>query len=122
MNQQERAILIWSVFFVMSGVVFMAAFLYSPVIGTMVTTAYIMMYMGLSAAFIIVFREISVLRKDTIDTLQERKEELEEVEKALKGKYFRKKIDDASYRRMVEDYEKMITEIEVKIKRLEKNK
>ncbi len=122
MNQQERAILIWSVFFVMSGVVFMSAFFYSPVIGTMVTTAYIMMYMGLSAAFMIVFRELSVLRKDTADTLKERKEELEEIEKALKGKYFRKKIDDSAYRRMVEDYEKMITEIEVKIKRLEKNK
>jgi uncharacterized membrane protein len=118
MNQQERAILIWSVFFVISGTVFMLAFYYSPLIGTMITTAYIMLYVGLSAAFIIVFREISVIRKDTIDTLKERKDELEEVEKALKGKYFKKKIEDASYRRMIEDYEKMITEIEVKIKRL----
>ncbi len=122
MNQQERAILIWSVFFVISGFVFMLAFFYSPVLGAMITTAYIMLYMGLSAAFIIVFREIAVLRKDTIDTLRDRKDELEEVEKALKGKYFRKKIDDSSYRRMIEGYEKMITEIEVKIKRLEKAK
>ncbi len=122
MNQQERAMLIWSVFFVISGIVFIIAFFYSPVIGTLVTTAYIILYVGLSATFIIVFREISLLKKDTISTLKERKEELEEVENALKGKYYRKKIDDASYRRMVEDYEKTITEIEVKIKRLGKNK
>ncbi len=121
MNQQERAILIWSVFFVVSGIVFVMAFFFSPLIGTMITLAYIMMYVGLSAAFIIVFREISLLKKDSISALMDRKEELEEVEKALKGKYFRKKIDDKAYRRMAEDYEKKITEIEVKIKRLGKN-
>lgn len=122
MNQQERAMLIWSIFFVTSGIVFIIAFFFSPVIGIMVTTAYILLYVGLSATFIIVFREISVLKKDTVDTLKDRKDELEEVERALKGKYFRKKIDDASYKRMVEDYEKMITEIEVKIRRLGENK
>ncbi len=122
MNQQERAMLVWSVFFVISGIVFMVAFFYSPVIGAMVTTAYIMMYMGLSAVFIIVFRELSILRKDTIDTLSERKEELEDVKQALKSKYFRKKIDDTSYRHMTEEYEKRITELEVKITRLKSGK
>ena len=122
MNQQERAILIWSVFFFVSGFVFILAFVFSPVIGTLITTAYILLYVGLSAAFIIVFREISDIRKDTAETLRERKEELEEVEKALKGKYYKKKIDDASYKRMMQDYEKIITEIEVKIKRLERKR
>lgn len=122
MNQQERAILIWSVFFVVSGIVFVMAFFYSPLIGTLVTFAYIMMYVGLSAAFIIVFREISMLKKDSMSALMDRKEELEEIEKALKGKYFRKKIDDKAYKSMADDYEKKITEIEVKIKRLEKNR
>lgn len=122
MNQQERAMLIWSIFFVISGIVFIIAFFFSPIIGIMVTTAYILLYVGLSATFIIVFREISVLKKDTVDTLKDRKDELEEVERALKGKYFKKKIDDASYRHMVEGYEKMITEIEVKIRRLGENK
>ena len=114
--------LIWSIFFVISGIVFIIAFFFSPIIGIMVTTAYILLYVGLSATFIIVFREISVLKKDTVDTLKDRKDELEEVERALKGKYFKKKIDDASYKRMVEDYEKMITELEVKIRRLGENK
>lgn len=122
MNQQERAILVWSVFFLVSGIVFVMAFMFSPVVGTLVTTAYIFMYLGLSAVFIMVFREISALKEDTVDTLKERKEELEEVEKALKGKYFKKKIDDASYRKMTQEYEKMITEIEVKIERLSRNK
>lgn len=122
MKQQERAILIWSVFFVMSGIVFITAFFYSPVTGTLVTTAYIMLYIGLSAAFMIVFREISGIKKDTITTLTDRREELEEVKDALKGKFYKKKIDNESYRRMAEDYEKKITELEVRIKRLEKDK
>ncbi|MBN1897115.1 MAG: hypothetical protein JW789_05365 [Candidatus Aenigmarchaeota archaeon] len=121
MNQQERAILIWSVFFLISGIVFIVAFLFSPVTGTLVTTAYIILYVGLSAVFMILFKELSMIKSDTLDTLKDRKEELEEVEKALKGKYFRKKIDDASYKNMVQEYEKLITEIEVKIKRLDKN-
>lgn len=121
MNQQERAILIWSVFFVMSGIVFIVAFLFSPLIGTMITAAYIMLYVGLSAVFMILFREMSVIKSDTVDVLMDRKEELEEIENALKSKYFKKKIDDASYKNMVQDYEKLITELEVKIKRLEKS-
>ena len=122
MDQQERAMMIWSVFFVVSGMVFMLAFLFSPVIGTFVTLAYILLYLGLSAVFVMVFRELAVLRKDALESLMERKDELEEVEKALRGKYFRKKIDDESYRKMVQDYEKMITEIEVKVGRLERKK
>jgi membrane protein implicated in regulation of membrane protease activity len=122
MNRQERAMLVWSVFFVVSGVVFMMAFMFSPVVGTLVTTAYILMYLGLSAVFVMVFRELSTIRKETVDTLVERKEELEEVENALKSKYFKKKIDDSSYRKMVQDYEKTITELEVKIKRLGRDK
>jgi membrane protein implicated in regulation of membrane protease activity len=122
MNPQERAMLIWSVFFVISGLVFILAFLSSPLVGYLVTTAYIVLYMGLSAVFVRVFREISILREDTVSSLKERKEELEDVVKALKNKYYRKKIDDESYRKMAQDYEKLITEIEVKIERHEKKK
>jgi uncharacterized membrane protein len=122
MNQQERAILVWSIFFVISGLFFMLAFAFFPLVGAIVTSAYIILYVGLSAVFIMVFREIAVLRKDTLESLKDKKEELEEVEKALKGKYFKKKIDDSSYRSMVQDYEKMITELEVKIKRLKRKK
>jgi membrane protein implicated in regulation of membrane protease activity len=122
MNQQERAMLIWSVFFVISGLVFMIAFFSYPLTGTLVTTAYIVLYLGLSAIFVMVFREISALREDTVANMRERKEELEDVVKALKNKYFRKKIDDESYRRMAQDYEKLITEIEVKIARHDRKK
>ena len=122
MNQEERAIIIWSTFFVISGIVFILALFFSPVIGAMITLAYIMLYVGLAAAFIIVFREIEVLKKDTIENLTERKEELEDVKSAIKSKYFKKKIDEPSFKKIIQDYEKMLTEIEVKIKRLEGKK
>ena len=122
MNQEERAMIIWSIFFFVSGVVFIIAFLFSPVIGTLVTLAYIMLYAGLCAVFIIVFREIETLRRDTIDKLRERKDELEDLKDAIKGKYFKKKIDSTSFKHLMQDYEKKLTEIEVKIERLEKKK
>ncbi|MFH0956551.1 MAG: hypothetical protein V1813_01670 [Candidatus Aenigmatarchaeota archaeon] len=122
MNPQERAMLIWSVFFVISGSVFIVAFMFSPLVGSLVTTAYILLYLGLSVVFVIVFREISSLREETVSGMREKKEEMEEVVKALKNKYFRKKIDDESYRKMAQDYEKLITEIEVKIARHDRKK
>ena len=122
MNQEERAIIVWSVFFVMSGFVFIVAFMFSPAIGALVTLAYIILYVGLSAAFVMVFRTIESLRKDTLSQLSERHDELEDVKKAIRDKYFQKKIDPASFRKMMEDYEKKLTEIEVKMKRMEKRK
>jgi uncharacterized membrane protein len=122
MKQEERAIAIWSTFFVVSGFVFILAFVFSPIIGTLITLAYIMLYVGLSAVFIIVFREIESLRKDTVEKLTERKEELEELKNAIKGKYYKKKIDEGSFRQIIQDYERKLTEIEVKIKRLEGKK
>jgi membrane protein implicated in regulation of membrane protease activity len=122
MNPQERAMLIWSVFFVISGLVFMIAFFSYPLTGTLVTTAYILLYLGLSTIFVMVFREISSLREETVSGMREKKDEMEEVVKALKNKYFRKKIDDESYRKMAQDYEKLITELEVKIARHDRKK
>jgi uncharacterized membrane protein len=122
MKQEERAIIIWSVFFFVSGFVFILAFIFSPLIGTLVTLAYIMLYVGLCAAFIIVFREIESLREDTVEKLRERKDELEEIKEAIRGKYYKKKIDAGAFRNIIQDYEKKLTEIEVKIKRLEKAK
>ncbi len=119
MNQEERAIVIWSIFFVVSGFVFILAFVFSPIIGTLVTLAYTMLYVGLCAVFILVFREIDTLRKDTVEKLRERKDELEEVKSAIKSKYYKKKIDAPAFRQIIQDYEKKLTEIEVKIKRLE---
>ena len=122
MNHQERALIVWSTFFVISGFVFMVAFLFSPVVGALVTLAYIFMYLGLSAVFVMVFREIENLKRDTVGKLVEKKEELEEVKKALRAKYFTKKLDEGSFRDIMKDYEKKLTEIEVKISRIEKKK
>jgi uncharacterized membrane protein len=119
MNQEERAIIVWSTFFVISGSVFIMAFFFSPVIGTMIMLAYIMLYVGLCAAFIMVFREIESLRKDTVEKLVERKSELEDIKNAIKSKYYKKQIDAPAFKSIIRDYEKKLTEIEVKIKRLE---
>jgi len=122
MEQKERVQLLWAISFVVSGIVFVLAFAYSPLIGALVTLAYIMLYVGLAAVFLIVFREIETLRKDTVQKLKERKDELEDVEKAIRGKYYSKRIDAGSFKQMIQDYEKKLTEIEVKIKRLEGKK
>jgi hypothetical protein len=119
MKQHERVQVLWAISFVVSGLVFILAFMYSPRIGALVTLAYIMLYVGLSAVFLVVFKELENLKKDTLNRLRERKSEIEEIEKALAGKYYRKRIDAPSFRRIMQDYEKKLTEIEVKIKRLE---
>jgi len=105
--------------FVISGIVFILAFMYSPMIGTLITLAYIMLYVGLSSAFLVVFREIESVKENTLQKLKERKEEIEDIENAIRGKYYKKKIDTSSFKRIMEDYEKKLAEIEVKIKRLE---
>jgi len=122
MNQEVRAQILWALSFVVSGIVFILAFMYSPRIGTLVTLAYTMLYVGLSAVFLIVFREIKILKMDTVKKLKERKDELEEIENALRGKFYKKRIDEPSFRQIMQGYEKKLTEIEVKIKRLEGKK
>ena len=116
MNQQERAQMLWAVSFVVSGIVFVLAFMYSPMVGTLVTLAYIMLYVGLSAVFIVVFREIEKIKKYK---LKERKSEIEDIEKAIQGKFYKKRLDPSSFRQIMRDYEKKLTEIEVKINRME---
>ena len=49
-------------------------------------------------------------------------DELEEVKDAVKGKYFKKKIDAPAFRKIMQEYEQKLTEIEVKINRIEKQK
>ena len=119
MNQQERAQMLWAVSFVVSGIVFVLAFMYSPMVGTLVTLAYIMLYVGLSAVFIVVFREIEKIKKYNLPKLKERKSEIEDIEKAIQGKFYKKRLDPSSFRQIMRDYEKKLTEIEVKINRME---
>ena len=122
MRQEERAILIWSVFFVISGLVFISAFFFSPVVGVLFTTAYILLYLGICLVFIMVFREIESIKINKLSELKERREELEDLKKAIKKKYYSKKLDEKTFNKIIQDYEKMLTEIDVKIKRLEKGR
>lgn len=122
MNQQEHVHIIWTISFVVSALVFILAFMYSPMIGTLITLGYIMLYVGLSSVFLLVFREIEKLRKDTISQLKDKKAELEDVETAIRGKYYKKKIDSGAFKEIMQEYEQKLTEIEVKIKRLEGKK
>lgn len=122
MNKEERAILIWSIFFVISGAVFILALAITPIIGTMVTFSFIVMYTGLSVVFVLVFREIESVRRDSRDKLIDEIEEIHELKKAVKNKYFSKKIGLLAFKDIMNDYEKKLTEIEVKMKRLEKKK
>lgn len=120
MNHQERVQVLWSISFIVSGIVFVLAFMYSPMVGTLITLAYIMLYVGLSSVFLVVFREIEKLKKDTLLKLKERKAEIEDIESAIRGKFYKKRIDPSSFRQIMRDYEKKLTEIEVKINRIEK--
>ena len=122
MNRRDHAQVLWAISFVVSGIVFILAFMYSPMIGTLITLAYIMLYVGLSAAFLLVFREIEKIRKDTLLKLKERREEIQEIENAIRGKYYKKRIDTGAFKSIMQDYERKLTEIEVKIKRLEGKK
>jgi uncharacterized membrane protein len=122
MNEQEIAIVVWSVFFVVSGIVFILGFMFSPFLGVVITAGYILAYIGISAAFIVVFREMESVKTDSVAKLRERVEELEEIKKAVRGKFYKKDIDAQTFRRITQDYEKRITELEVKINRMLKKK
>src|SRR4030042_1538405 len=120
MRQEDRLQLIWAGTFVMSGVIFALAFMFTPVIGTLAAAGYIVMYVGLSMAFLLVFRNMAKLNTEFVDTLRSKKSEIEQMKKSIERKYLKKKIDEQTYKRLAQDYEQQLTEIEVKIKNLRK--
>ncbi|HJW97266.1 MAG TPA: hypothetical protein VJ485_03845 [archaeon] len=120
MRHEDKLQLIWAGTFIMSGVIFALAFWFTPIIGTLAALGYIIMYVGLSLAFLLVFRSMSRLNTEFLGTLRSKKDEIEQMKKSVERKYLKKKIDEQTYRRLAQDYEKQLTELEVKIKNLRK--
>ncbi len=120
MRHEDKLQLIWATTFIMSGLIFALAFMFTPMIGTLAALGYIVMYVGLSVAFLIVFRSMTRLNTEFVDTLKVKKEEIEQVKKSIERKYLKKKIDEQTYKRMAQEYEQQLTELEVKIKNLKR--
>jgi len=120
MKHEDKLQLIWAVTFLMSGFIFALAFWFTPIIGPLVALGYVILYIGLATAFLIVFKSMGQLNSELIDSLKMRKNELEQMKKSVERKYLKKRIDEQTYRRLVQDYEKNLTEIEVKIKGLKR--
>ena len=120
MKQEDRLQMIWAITFIMSGVIFALAFWFTPIIGTLAALGYIIMYVGLSVVFLIVFRSMARLNTEFVDTLRAKKNDIEQMKKSIERKYLKKKIDEQTYRRLVQDYEQQLTELEVKIKNLKR--
>ncbi len=118
MRHEDKLQLIWAATFIMSGLIFAIAFWFTPVIGTLAALGYIVMYVGLSVAFLVVFRSMAKLNTEFVDTLRAKKSEIEQMKKSIERKYLKKKLDEQTYRRMAQDYEQQLTELEVKIKNL----
>ncbi len=122
LNRQDKTQIIWAASFVISGIILGLAIWMIPVIGILATASFIVVYIGISAAFLFVFREIESVKADTLEKLRERHQELLEVKKAIQGKYYRRKIDQEAFRSITQDYERKLTELEVKIRKLERKR
>ncbi len=122
LNRQDKTQIIWASSFVVSGIILGLAIWMIPVIGVLATASFVVVYIGISAAFLFVFREIESVKADTLERLKERHQEMLEVKKAIQSKYYSRKIDEQAFRNITQHYERKLTELEVKIKKLQKKK
>jgi membrane-bound ClpP family serine protease len=120
LRREEKLQLIWAVTFVMSGMIFALAFWFTPIIGVLAVLGYVVLYVGLAVAFLVVFRGMERLGRHAIDDLEIRRREIVEIKDALEKKFLRKKISRENYEKMVQDYEQKLTEIEIKVKHLKR--
>lgn len=118
MKHESKMQLLWALAFIISGVIFGLAFIYTPYIGALVVAGYIVLYIGLSSAFLMVFRSLTRINSEVIRSLEERRAELEEMKESVRKKYFKKKIDQATFEKLEQDYERQLTEVEAKIHQL----
>ncbi|MEM7815667.1 MAG: hypothetical protein QXN71_00940 [Candidatus Aenigmatarchaeota archaeon] len=118
MRHEDKLQIVWATTFIMSGIIFALAFWFTPIIGTLAALGYIIMYVGLSLAFLLVFRSMGKINTEFIDTLKAKKSEIEQMKKSIERKYLKKRIDEQTYRRLAQDYERQLTELEVKIRNL----
>lgn len=119
-RREEKLQLLWAITFVMSGIIFAFAFWFTPVIGVFAVLGYVVLYIGLAIAFLIVFKGLDKLGRHAVDDLQMKEREIKEIKEALEKKFLKKKISKDNYEKMTQEYEKQLTEIEIKIKRLNK--
>ena len=126
MNHEEKLQITWAVCFIVSGVTFALAFFFTGIsgvyAGALAALGYIILYLGLSMAFLIVFSGLKSMSEHLAKTLEKRQGEIIEIQKELKHKYLKKKLDVDSYKRLMQKYESELTEIEVKLKELKKDK
>jgi uncharacterized membrane protein len=126
MDREEKLQAIWAACFIFSGITFALAFFFTGVSGAyagiLAALGYIILYIGLSMAFLIVFAGLKRVSMHLSDTMKHRHEEIKEIQKELKHKYLKKKLDESSYRNLMQKYESELTEIEVKLKELRKEK
>jgi uncharacterized membrane protein len=119
MNYEEKLQLLWALCFIISGIIFALAFWFTPVIGVLAALGYIILYVGLSLAFLIVFSGMRKLNYHLATSLKRRKDEINDIQEELRHKYLKKKIGEEAYQRLQERYESELTEIEVKLKEIE---
>ena len=119
-RREEKLQLLWAITFVMSGLIFALAFWFTPVIGVLAVLGYVVLYVGLAIAFLIVFKGLEKLGRHAVDDLDMKRKEIEEIKEALEKKFLKKKISKDNYEKMTQEYEKQLTEIEIKIKHLTK--
>ncbi len=120
MKQEDKLQILWAISFIISGVVFFLAFWFTPIIGWFAALGYIILYVALAFGFLIVFRSLETLNVEVISSLKARKKEIEEMKKSIEKKYLKKKIDAETFKKLMQDYEEKLTEIEVKIKNLKR--
>jgi len=119
-RREEKLQLLWAITFVMSGLIFALAFWFTPVIGVLAVLGYVVLYVGLAIAFLIVFKGLEKLGRHAVYDLQMKEREIKEIKEALEKKFLKKKISKDNYEKMTQEYEKQLTEIEIKIKHLTK--
>jgi hypothetical protein len=126
MNHEEKLQIVWAACFIISGIVFALAFFFTGVSGAyagiLAAVGYIILYLGLSMAFLIVFSRLKSIGTHLSATLKRRREEIVEIQKELKHKYLKKKLDEESYRSLNQRYESELTEIDVKLKEFHKDR
>ena len=120
MRHEDKLQVIWAMSFIISGIVFSLAFWFTPIIGAFAVLGYVIMYVSLAVAFLIVFREIGKLNEQATDTLKAKEGEIKDIIKELQKKYYKKKLDEETYTKMTQEYEKELTEIQVRLKNINK--
>ena len=120
MRHEDKLQILWAISFIISGIIFFLAFYYTPIIGFLAVLGYIILYVGLAVGFLIVFRSLERLNVGVIESLKMKRDEIKEMKESIEKKYLKKRIDEETFRKLSQEYEKKLTELDIKIKNLKK--